>query len=539
MKFLSAILFLLLLQSVSYAKLTDTLAVNKGYPVILNKDTLFHVTNRLGSLSAQERALRTSTLLQNLEENLTLIPDSIKVIEDNEDAQIILNDQIILSISKADADSLSTQPIALAAQYRKIIVNSIRKYKAENDITELLTRAALGILILILLGTAIFLLNKYSNRIRNFFTRSLSNKVNGVKIKDYVLVTKIGELLFLQRIFNTLKYIFIFLIIYLTLPFIFRLFPWTKGWSDLLINFILNPLNNIFKSIVDFIPDLITIAIIYAVFHYINKFIKYLAAEIENEKLRINGFYPDWAKPTYNIVRFVLYAFMFVVIWPFLPGSDSDIFKGVSVFLGLLISIGSSTAIGNIVSGLVITYMRPFRVGDRVKIGDTTGDVIEKAFLVTRLKTIKNEIVTIPNSAILNGNTLNYNLLAKDEGLIVHTTVTIGYDAPWKDVHHLLIQAALACNGIIKDKQPFVLQTSLDDWYVSYQINAYTNEPNKMAQTYSDLHQNIQDKFNEAGVEIMSPHYQTLRDGNDTTIPEFYRPDNYKTPKFGVNNTNE
>lgn len=539
MKLLQAILFFLLLQSVSYAKSIDTTSVNNGYPIILNKDTLFYVKNKLGSLSAQERAQRTSVLLQNLEENLTLIPDSIKVVEENDGAQISLNDQILLSVSKADADSLGTKPVVLARQYRKIIVNSIRQYKAENDVTELLTRAALGLLILILLGIVIFLLNKYSNRIRNLFTRALSDKVNDVKIKDYVLVTKVGELLFLQRVFNTFKYLFIFLIIYFTLPFIFRLFPWTKGWSDLLINFILSPLSNMIKSIIGFIPDLISIIIIYTVFHYINKFIKYLATEIENEKLRINGFYSDWAKPTYNIIRFVLYAFMLVVIWPFLPGSDSDIFKGVSVFLGLLISIGSSTAIGNIVSGLVITYMRPFRVGDRVRIGDATGDVIEKAFLVTRLKTIKNEIVTIPNSAILNGNTLNYQLLAKDEGLIVHTTVTIGYDAPWKDVHHLLIQAALACDGIMKDKQPFVLQTSLDDWYVSYQINAYTNEPNKMAQTYSDLHQNIQDKFNEAGVEIMSPHYQTLRDGNDTTIPESYRPDNYKTPKFGVNNTGE
>ena len=273
---------------------------------------------------------------------------------------------------------------------------------------------------------------------------------------------------------------------------------------------------------------------IYFVFHYINKLIKFLATEIETGKLTINGFFPDWAKPTYNIVRFVLYAFMLVVIWPFIPGSDSDIFKGVSVFLGLLISLGSSTAIGNIVAGLVITYMRPFRLGDRVRIGDITGDVIEKAFLVTRLKTIKNEIVTIPNSAILNGNTLNYNVLAANEGLIVHTTVTIGYDNPWHTVHELLIQAAMETEGIDKDKKPFVLQTSLDDWYVSYQVNAYTKEPNRMAQIYSNLHQNIQDNFNKAGVEIMSPHYQTLRDGNEIAIPPSYRPKGYEVPGFNV-----
>lgn len=537
MKLIKAILFVLLLHTVVYAQVkSDTLTVKKGYPVVLNKDTLFYVMNKFGSLSAQERAARTSSLLQKMEENLTMVPDSIKIYKDGENAQLTLNDDVIVSVSKADADSLATHVNDLAKTYRTTIVNSIKQYKSQNDITELLTRGGLGLLILVLLGTAIFLLNKYSNRIRNFFTKYLSTRLNGIKIKDYELVSKSGELMFLRRIFNIVKYIFILLIVYLTLPLIFRLFPWTKGWSDLLLNFILNPLRQILDKTIKFIPDLISIIVVYFVFHYINKLIKFLATEIETGKLTINGFFPDWAKPTYNIVRFVLYAFMLVVIWPFIPGSDSDIFKGVSVFLGLLISLGSSTAIGNIVAGLVITYMRPFRLGDRVRIGDVTGDVIEKAFLVTRLKTIKNEIVTIPNSAILNGNTLNYNVLAANEGLIVHTTVTIGYDNPWHTVHELLIQAAMETEGVDKDKKPFVLQTSLDDWYVSYQVNAYTKEPNRMAQIYSNLHQNIQDNFNKAGVEIMSPHYQTLRDGNEIAIPPSYRPKDYEVPGFNVAN---
>ncbi|WP_379084428.1 mechanosensitive ion channel family protein [Pedobacter sp. UC225_65] len=537
MKLIKAILFVLLLPTVVYAQAkSDTLTVKKGYPVVLNKDTLFYVMNKFGSLSAQERAARTSSLLQKMEENLTMVPDSIKTYPDGENAQLTLNDDVIVSVSKADADSLATHVDDLAKTYRTTIVNSIKQYKSQNDITELLTRGGLGLLILVLLGTAIFLLNKYSNRIRNFFTKYLSTRLNGIKIKDYELVSKSGELMFLHRIFNIVKYIFILLIVYLTLPLIFRLFPWTKGWSDLLLNFILNPLRQVLDKTIKFIPDLISIIVIYFVFHYINKLIKFLATEIETGKLTINGFFPDWAKPTYNIVRFVLYAFMLVVIWPFIPGSDSDIFKGVSVFLGLLISLGSSTAIGNIVAGLVITYMRPFRLGDWVRIGDVTGDVIEKAFLVTRLKTIKNEIVTIPNSAILNGNTLNYNVLAANEGLIVHTTVTIGYDNPWHTVHELLIQAAMETEGVDKDKKPFVLQTSLDDWYVSYQVNAYTKEPNRMAQIYSNLHQNIQDNFNKAGVEIMSPHYQTLRDGNEIAIPPSYRPKDYEVPGFNVAN---
>ena len=178
--------------------------------------------------------------------------------------------------------------------------------------------------------------------------------------------------------------------------------------------------------------------------------------------------------------------------------------------------------------------MRSFTIGDRVKIGDVTGDVIEKTMLVTRVRTTKNEIISIPNSTILTSHIINFSSDAPDKGLILHTPVTIGYDAPWRQVHQLLIGAALATEFIEKEPKPFVLQTSLDDFYVSYQINAYTRAPNRQAATYSLLHQNIQDKFNEAGVEIMSPHYRAQRDGNQTTVPADYLPAGYQAPHFRV-----
>jgi len=227
-------------------------------------------------------------------------------------------------------------------------------------------------------------------------------------------------------------------------------------------------------------------------------------------------------------------------MWPHIPGSDSDIFKGVSVFIGIIFSLGSSSAISNAVAGLVITYMRPFKVGDRIKIGELSGDVLEKTLLVTRIRTIKNENITIPNSTILAGHTINYTTSAKETGLILHTGVTIGYDVPWKQVHELLIKAALATNGIMQDEnhKPFVFQTSLDDFYVAYQINAFTDQSNRMAGIYSYLHQNIQDFFNEGGVEIMSPHYRAARDGNMTSIPANYLSKDYQIPSFNVSMKN-
>ena len=230
---------------------------------------------------------------------------------------------------------------------------------------------------------------------------------------------------------------------------------------------------------------------------------------------------------------------MIIVVFPYLPGSDSKVFQGVSVFLGFLFTFGSAGSLSNIMAGIVLTYMRLFKIGDRVKIGEIVGDIIEKSLLVTRIRTTKNEIISIPNSSVLNSHTINYSSDTVDNGLILHTTVTIGYDVPWKDMHQALIDAALRTDLILKEPKPFVLQTSLEDFYVSYQINAYTKDANKQAAIYSQLHSNIQDCCNEVGIEILSPHYRAARDGNRTTIPENYLDKDYQAPSFNINNNNK
>ena len=191
----------------------------------------------------------------------------------------------------------------------------------------------------------------------------------------------------------------------------------------------------------------------------------------------------------------------------------------------MVISLGSSAVIGNVIAGLVITYMRPFKLGDRIKLNDTTGDVIEKTPFVTRIRTTKNELVTIPNSFIMSSHTVNYSSSARDFGLIIHTEVSIGYDVPWRKVHQLLIDAARDTAGVLAEPEPFVLETSLQDWYPVYQINAYVKEAAGMPRIYSELYQNIQDKFASASVEIMSPHYMAVRDGNEAAVPRSKKPE--------------
>jgi small-conductance mechanosensitive channel len=328
--------------------------------------------------------------------------------------------------------------------------------------------------------------------------------------------------------------IIVLVALYFYLTILFSFFSFTKTWAATLFRYILHPLSAVFSSAISFLPNLFFIVVIVVVTRYALKLIRLFFNELGKGTIALPGFYHDWAEPTYKIARFLVFAFAAVVVFPYLPGSSSPAFQGISVFLGILFSLGSTSAVANIVAGTVLTYMRPFKIGDRVKIADTMGDVMEKTLLVTRVQTIKNVEVTIPNAMVLGSHIINFSSSAAVRGLILHTTVTIGYNAPWRKVHELLKAAAKATENILPSPEPFVLQTSLDDFYVSYELNAYTNQPNKMQQTYSALHQNIQDKFNEGGIEIASPHYAAVRDGNEAAVPDEYLPKHSTVKGFKI-----
>ena len=250
--------------------------------------------------------------------------------------------------------------------------------------------------------------------------------------------------------------------------------------------------------------------------------------------IRLASFPNDWAEPTYKLVRTLLLAVALVGAFPYIPGSQTPAFQGISLFLGLLVSLSSSSALSNIIAGTILTYTRAFRVGDIVRIGETFGEVTVKRLLVTHVRTYKNIVVSIPNSLILTTQVLNYTTLAAERGLVAHTSLTIGYDAPWRTVHELLITAARRTEGVLAEPPPFVLQTALNDFSVSYEINAFVGSPFPLPRIYSTLHANIQESFNEAGVEIMSPNYFALRDGNHVTTPRHHRPSEYVAPAFRV-----
>lgn len=506
-----------------------------GFPVIgpMN-DTLFSIFSKIGASTPRDRAQSITRKINLLYNNDFLKPDSILVVHSENTFDIIYGEMILMSVSETDAMWYNKNMQNLAIDFKNKIKKSIIQAKKENSLSKLIIRIGLVLVVLLIAWLIIYLIGLAYKKLLAYVDNKKDEWLKGLAYKDYTFLTAEQEMQALLFAMKILRWFVYFILLYLTLPIIFSIFPFSRNWADALFQLFWSPFKKVIIAVWNYLPNLFSILVIYFIMKYLIRFVRYIFSEIQAKKLKISGFHPDWAMPTFSIIKFLLYAFMFVLIFPYLPGSDSNIFKGVSVFIGVLFSLGSSSAIANIVAGMVITYMRPFKIGDRIKIGDVVGDVIEKTSLITRIRTIKNEVITIPNSAVLSGNTINYSSEAKARGLILHTTVTIGYDVPWKDMHQALIDAALRTNLILEKPLPFVLQTGLDDFYVAYQINAYTRDAGKQALIYSDLHQNIQDVCNERGIEILSPHYRAARDGNMTTIPANYLDKNYKSPSFNI-----
>ncbi|MDR1319126.1 MAG: mechanosensitive ion channel family protein [Treponema sp.] len=337
-----------------------------------------------------------------------------------------------------------------------------------------------------------------------------AGKIKPLTIKKLKLLTAKQIVDSIQFLLRILKYLVTLFQLFLTVPIVFSLFPETEKLASTLFGYILTPLKNIIFGTIRYIPNLITIIIITLITRYVVRGLKFFSRQVSRGRLVLPGFYADWADPTFNILRVLLWAFTLAIVYPYLPGSDSRIFQGISVFVGIIFSLGSSSAIGNLVAGLVITYMRPFKIGDRIKINEVTGFVVEKTLMVVRIKTHKNEYVTFPNTMILGSGIVNYNTSSDEdeEGLILNTSITFGYNTAWQTVHEILISAALATGHVLKKPKPFVLQTAMDDFYANYQINCYTKEVNRVPAICSELHENIQNGFRTAGIDMTAAHFR-------------------------------
>ncbi|MEN8137602.1 MAG: mechanosensitive ion channel domain-containing protein [Bacteroidota bacterium] len=493
----------------------------EAFPVVIENDTIFDIYEKGDSESLSEQAEVCAGRISGILDRDFYYRDSIAIVDSTDYVIINYSGETIVEFSDKTVE-LFDKDVANIGEY---YANRLGDYLdgrgpkvLKEKIYRVLTYIAIYLVSLILLMFLYKQIKKWfinHDTIIYKITRKL--KIYGLQEEDKEKAS--------HHFFKIIKWFYwtiIALFTYMVLPMAFSVFYFTKEIGDQMFGYILDPFFNFIDGFINYIPTIIEIIVIVVIFKGIIKLISYIFTEIEDGNIRIEGFYTEWAKTTGNIIKVFLYAFLLAIVFPLLPGAESDSFKGVSMFIGLVLSLGSTSLIANALSGIIMTYMRPFKVGDRIEADTVTGIVVQRNLLVTRVRTQKNVIVTIPNSKILSSHSENYTTAAERSNLIIHTSVTIGYDVDWRQVHKLLKDAAKKTNGLIETmgKEPFVLQSSLDDYYVAYELNAYTAMADKYPVILSDLHQNILDEFNMAGVEIMSPHYRANRSGEDITIPD-------------------
>jgi small-conductance mechanosensitive channel len=508
--------------------------VLRAEPVRFEGQVLFEVRVARDGLLPEERARLLEQRIQKVADNPLISPDRIAGRRlASGDIQIHAGQTEIGVLTEADAKAANRPIDDLAAEMVRIIRSAVGLYRETWNWRTLARGAMYALLLTLAFAVAVWLILHITSWLGSRLERWFAAR-GGIRLQRAEILSADRVASLLSWAVLDLRVVAIAVLSFFYLPLLFSCFPFTEGWSAQIFTWIGDIAKSILEAIAVTVPDLMFIAAIAAVTTAVLRAIKFVFLQARAGNIRIRGFYPDWAVPTYKLVRLLVLALAIVAVFPYLPGSKSPAFQGISVFIGLLLSIGSSSAVANAVAGAILTYMRAMRVGDFVRIGDQEGNVIESSLLVTRIRTIKNVVVTIPNATLMNGHIINFSTLADNRGLILNTTVTIGYDAPWRTVHQLLIDAALATPGIQAEPRPFVFQTALNDFNVAYQVNAYSGTPSRMYDIYTDLHQNIQDRFAAAGVEIMSPNYLALRDGNTVTLPPEQRPDAYQPPGFRV-----
>jgi small-conductance mechanosensitive channel len=507
----------------------------QGTPVELEGKTLFRVRVNAKQFTARQRAEKFSEEILKLAKDPTFNPNILTVKDFGLSSDIMAGDKVLVPVWAFDAKVEGRPVEELARDYAEKMRQAIIAYQVEHSLTNYLIGIAKTILAFLALVALIILVNRGMRRLNR--TIQANSQIRSVKLGEFEFFTANRIKTVIMSVVKVLRFLILLFLFYLYLQLGLSFFPATEKFALKLYGSVFGTFGIIGEAIWDQTPALTFLVMLFFIARYVLKTLRFFFDQVTTGRVKVAGLDAETAPITHRIFKILLIIFFLVVAYPYIPGSESPAFKGISIFVGVLFSLGSSSAIANLIAGVSLTYQRSFRVGDVIKVGEAIGIVLERSLNVTRIKSPKNQIITIPNNTMLGSHVINLSQQAREgEGLILPTTVTIGYDAPWETVHALLIAAAKATKHILPLPLPFVLQTALNDFYVSYELNAYTDAPEYIPRIYSELHQNIQDKFNEGGMEIMSPHYTNLRDGNQTAIPTDYLPPDYHPPGLRITN---
>ncbi len=489
----------------------DTEAAQAGEPavapVVIDGDTLFSVRG-VSSFPAERRAGRITEAIRGFAADRAVPPESLVIEETALGSVLSAGGKRLMALVDADAELEGVSRSLLAEAYRQRIAEAVVEYRREREPATLWRSAARAIAATLGTLLVLWIASRALRRLRSALDRRYRARISSVQIQSFEIVRAEQLWQALHRAINVLAAIVALVALYFYLDYVLLLFPWTRTLGQNLFAVVLRPLNTLATGAVQYLPDLVFLAVLALITRWLLKLVRLFFHRVADGTITLAGFEAEWALPTERILRLLLVAFALVIAYPYIPGSDSEAFKGISLMLGLVFSLGSSSVIGNLIAGQSLAFRRAFRVGDRVKIGEHIGEVTEIRLMSTFLRTPKNEQVVIPNSLILNGEVVNFSTLASQSGLILHTVVGIGYETPWRQVEAMLLEAAARTPGLLREPKPFVLQKALANFAVDYEINVYCDNPRGLMLLYTELHRNILDVFNEYGVQIMTPAYE-------------------------------
>ncbi|WP_300318637.1 mechanosensitive ion channel domain-containing protein [Accumulibacter sp.] len=490
-------------------------------PVVVDGRVLLRVRG-VTSFPAADRAAAIADRIERLASDPALSASQIHVVEAGDHTAILLGDRPIMVLFDADARIERVEREELVEATAKRIGVAIAEYRHERSRAVLLRHAVEAAAAVLALAVVVALVIWLTRRLNGLLEKHFRNRISSLGIQSFQIVRAERIWYVLGAVVSALRLLAIVVATVACLDFVLNGFPWTRGFARELTGVVVRPLITMGEALLAYLPDLVFLVILALVVRFILRLIRVFFNAVAHGSVTLENFEVEWAWPTYKLVRVTVLIFAVIIAYPYIPGSDSAAFKGVSLLVGVVVSLGSSSVIANLIAGLMITYRRAFKVGDRVMIGDVVGDVVEVRLQVTHLRTLKNEEVTIANSLILNGYVVNYSSLAEEHGLILHGTVGIGYDTPWRQVEAMLLIAARRTPGLLAEPSPFVLYKGLGDFCITYEINAYCRDARTMQNVNAELQRNILDVFNEYAVQIMTPNYET-----DTPQPKLVGKDQW------------
>ena len=492
--------------------------------VIIDGEPLF-IVRGVSAYPAARRAREIAGRIRSVAANKAIATSSITLEDQHGATWILAGGSRLMAVTDEDASLESVNRRLMAQVYSAKIAEAIDAYRKDRGPAVLLQHGLFAFGATVVLIGAVSLVRRIVRRLQDGVERKYRGRIHDLTILNFPIVKAEHVWQLFSGLLRFAAAIVVLVMAAFYLRYTLRLFPWTRGTATRLFAIAIDPLRQMVLSLAWIVPDVVFLVILFVVTRYVLKLVRLFFDSVATGRVKVQHFDAEWALPTYRLVRVLIMTFALVVAYPYIPGSGTDAFKGISVFIGVVFSLGSSSLIGNLIAGYSMTYRRAFKLGDRVKIGEHAGEVVELRLLATHLRTLKNEEVIIPNATSMSSEVVNFSTMARTRGLILHTTVGVGYETPWRQVEAMLLEAASRTPGLLPDHPPFVLQLALATFNVVYEINVYCNTPERMRLLYSELHRNILDVFNEYGVQIMTPAYEgDPRDSKVVPKERWYAP---------------